>query len=227
MKPILFNTDDEILIQRYYNNERVTDILPIKQLNKLYRVLKKYNLPKRIPCNASRNPTQIIKLAKEKRKNNIEKYGVVEIIKKNGIDKYKVKCSKCGNFHFTGFNYLKKQNMCLDCVNKNKSEISSKSKKRKSNTSGFIGISLINGKNIGVRARIVCDKITVLNNFYKDDFLHDKTILQAAIDRDIFIIERNLPHTRNFTDLELFANMEYLAYEQIEHIKTILRFRSL
>lgn len=210
---------DEELINRYYNGEKLESMFPNNGFNKLYRTLKKYNLPKRIPCNAFYNTSGILKYHKEKREKNILKYGIKEIIKTNSLEKYKVKCPQCNNYHFVQFNRVKTMSICINCCNKDKSKIASKSKKRKTNTSGFIGVSLINGVHVGVKVRIVHNKLTVFHHFYKDEYIYEKTILQGAIDREIFIIEHKLPHRRNFTDLELFGNMEYLAYDNINTLK--------
>jgi hypothetical protein len=215
-------TDNQI-IDRYYNGEKLIDIFPNNGINKLYRTLKKYNLPKRIPCNAFYNTTGILKYNKQKRKDNILKYGIKEIIKTDSLEKYKVKCPKCNNYHFVQFNRIKKMSMCIQCCNRDKSNIACRSKKRADNTSGFTGVALVNGKNIGVKVEIKHHGLRVFTHFYKDEFIYEKTIIQGAIDREIFIIEHKLPHRRNFTDLELFANMEYLAYDNINTLKEKLQ----
>jgi hypothetical protein len=113
--------------------------------------------------------------------------------------------------------------MCIQCCNRDKSNIACRSKKRADNTSGFTGVALVNGKNIGVKVEIKHHGLRVFTHFYKDEFIYEKTIIQGAIDREIFIIEHKLPHRRNFTDLELFANMEYLAYDNINTLKEKLQ----
>ena len=115
---------------------------------------------------------------------------------------------------------------CIDCylnTDKINNEVAN-SKKRITNTTGFIGVCIkqLKGKVLGYYCCIRFKNHNVMGHLYKDETLNNKTLIQAVLDRDIFIIEHKLPHRRNFTDLELFANMEYLAYEQIEYIKTIL-----
>ena len=97
-------------------------------------------------------------------------------------------------------------------------------RKSKANTSGYIGVHLINkswkkDEPWGVLALLVHNKMNIFRNKYKDETQNKKTIIQAAVDRDIFIIEKQLPHTRNFTDIELVGEMEYLAHHQLNIIK--------
>lgn len=45
---------------------------------------------------------------------------------------------------------------------------------------------------------------------------NNEGLLQGAIDRDLYIIEHNLPHTRNFTDEELLQKLNKNELEKIE-----------
>lgn len=226
------NKKDENLIQRYYNNEKIADICK-NGGTLVYKTLKKYNLPKRKPIkyitNHKGNSNVLFKLSQKKVEENIIKFNARSSNVKYNTRQYEILCDYCNSYYFTNEPHIRKcinenkKKMCTGCRNKIANEIRAKGKKSKANTSGYIGVSLIHGKKfIGVSSTIMHNKIRVLNNKYKDEFLQDKTIIQSALDRDIFIIEHNLPHRRNFTNTELFANMEYLAYEQIDHIKSIL-----
>lgn len=80
------------------------------------------------------------------------------------------------------------------------------------NTSGFIGVSL--NKRL---ERYVCQ--LKYRGCYMTIGKYDANndgLLQGAIDRDLYIIEHNLPHTRNFTDVELLQKLNKNELEKIE-----------
>ena len=105
----------------------------------------------------------------------------------NGIDKIKNKVKK------------NRTHICVKCFHelKEREVTGAQSRKRVSNTSGYIGISI-----------------------FKDETLSDKTLIEAAVHREKYIIENGLPHTRNFSDEDLISNMEMLGqYGDIDLIK--------
>ena len=61
---------------------------------------------------------------------------------------------------------------------------------RVTNSSDYIGVSWCNNKN-EYRARITIDKKEILVCYSKDK-------KECAINRDLYIVENNLPHTKNF-----------------------------
>lgn len=150
---------------------------------------------------------------------------------KNKDYRYLVECPSCHNdYWIQTFNHIKavdnnKRRICRKCSKNSDycSDTFSKMKIKQNNTSGFIGVGIQTDSKtkepIGFYASISYKKSKILRNFYKDRDLLQKTKVQAAVDRDLFIIEKELPHTRNFTDIELIGNMEYLAHKQLENIK--------
>lgn len=105
----------------------------------------------------------------------------------------------------------------------------SKQKKRKNNTTGYIGVRVRKDHRDnsiwGYEGIIVYGGHTVFRNRYKDDTLNEKTLIQAVVDRDCFIIDNSLPHTRNLNDKELIAYMKYLGYVEVDTIKNKLEKR--
>ena len=170
------------------------------------------------------------KLNKTNPLNMIKRYNIKKYIRENN-ETYFIKecciCKKDKKILSSSITVKNKNNWsCIDCylnTDKINNEVAN-SKKRITNTTGFIGVCIkqLKGKVLGYYCCIRFKNHNVMGHLYKDETLNNKTLIQAVLDRDIFIIEHKLPHRRNFTDLELFANMEYLAYEQIEYIKTIL-----
>lgn len=140
-----------------------------------------------------------------------------------------MRCKECGstiNIKKTILNQKNCHYTCFDCYNKSnfKSKDMASKKKMKNNPSGYIGIGthISHDKIFGVKAILIHKGLLVLQNRYKDPDLHEKTFIQGAVDRDLFIIEKKLPHTRNFTDKELLANMQYLGIH-VENIEQILK----
>lgn len=169
-----------------------------------------------------------------KRKNPLnmcKRYKAEEHFINDGISYFKKKCNCCNEIKIiqvSGISIKNKDSWyCIDCyLNTNKINDSlAKQKLRCNNTTGYTGVCIKQeeGKIKGYMAVIYYKKEKILNNLYTDDTLNNKTLIQAVLDRDIFIIEHKLPHRRNFTDLELFANMEYLAYDNINTLKEILQ----
>ena len=210
--PKIHNKDFEISIKKLYEQNMTTKEITkktgatstyINKVRKLYNlnrnrdnydeILKKHNLIKKIPFVSATN----------------KKEYMYEIPC--------VKCSKSKKVLISHINRLEKNNsyyFCDYCSNKgeNKIERTCKLKKRKSNTSGYIGVCVKKYKDkiIGYKATLYYGKKRLLNNVYKDEDLREVTLKMAAIDRDIFIIENCLPHARNFTDFELTKEIENL-----------------
>lgn len=102
-----------------------------------------------------------------------------------------------------------------------RSEYSAGMKKSKRNTTGYIGVGRVEecitskGKILPphIYAKLTYKKILHKIGKYED---HESSYLQAAIDRELYIIERNLPHRRNFTDEELSQKLNKNELEKIE-----------
>ena len=145
--------------------------------------------------------------------------------------RYEVPCAKCETKKIVTSSQIQRKDMyiCDKCSNYGDTKVirSCKLKKRKSNTSGYIGVWVYNHQTTkepeGYMCVIAYRKQTVLKNRYKDNTLHEKTLIQAAVDRDCFIIEHDLPHTRNLTDDELIANMQMLGMEELKTIEKGLK----
>lgn len=99
-------------------------------------------------------------------------------------------------------------------------------KKRKDNTTGYIGVTVKKDHRDnsiwGYQAVINSKGNKVFDNRYKDYDLYEKTLIQAVVDRDVFIINHSLPHRRNLADKELLSEMQFLAHEEVNNIKTLL-----
>ena len=98
---------------------------------------------------------------------------------------------------------------------------------KKSNTTGYIGVGFSGVKyREGFKVSLEYNKVRLIVKLYKDPSYSDKTLIEAAVYREKYIIENDLPHTRNFSDEELISNMEMLGeYSQIEGIKKLLEER--
>ena len=124
------------------------------------------------------------------------------------------------------FSIKKEIFMCNECVTKNKSDFIAGKRISKNNTSGYIGLTIRksnSGDIIGYKALIRYKDKNLLNIVFKDETLSDKTLIEAAVHREKFIITNGLPHTRNLSNDELISNMEMLGqYGDIGLIKTKL-----
>jgi hypothetical protein len=60
--------------------------------------------------------------------------------------------------------------------------------------------------------------ITIIGDKYEPT---EDGLLQGAIDRDLYIIEHNFPHTRNFTDEELLIAIEKRAKGELNVLKGV------
>lgn len=116
---------------------------------------------------------------------------------------------------------LIKRGLYLDKYKRIKrSDYSAGMKKSKRNTTGYIGVARINecitGKGIilppYIYAALTHKGIKHKIGKYED---HESSYLQAAIDRELYIIERNLPHRRNFTDEELLQKLNKNEIEKM------------
>lgn len=102
-----------------------------------------------------------------------------------------------------------------------RSEYSAGMKKSKRNTTGYIGVGRVEecitskGKILPphIYAELTYKKILHKIGKYED---HESSYIQAAIDRELYIIERNLPHRRNFTDEELLQKLNKNEIEKVE-----------
>lgn len=158
-------------------------------------------------------------------KNNVE----FEIIHKNSKALFKVKCCECGKQIILGverFSSRLKSDAKIKCYNCwVTNHFAPNAPKRKlnpkNNTSGYIGVS-IKSRPVGFRITIQYKNKVLLCKTYKDEFLSDKTMMEAVVEREKFIIRNDLPHTRNLSDDELFSNMEMLGqYLDLDLIKKI------
>lgn len=138
----------------------------------------------------------------------------------NGIDKIKAKIKR------------NRTHICVKCFHelKEREVTGAQSRKRISNTSGYIGITIFkdimhssgilypNGYKVQVKNRS-----KVFSKRFKDKTLSNKTLMEAVVFREKYIIENGLPHTRNLSDEDLISNMEMLGqYGDISLIKTKL-----
>lgn len=92
----------------------------------------------------------------------------------------------------------------------------------KRNTTGYIGVSPYRKKGgyLGYLIQIVYKKIHLVSKCFPDKLLSDKTLMEAVVYREKYIIENDLPHTRNLSNEELILNMEMLGqYGDIDLIK--------
>ena len=220
------NSKDEEIIIKYFKNERIKNIgVTLKVLK---QILRKYHIPERIPIN-NESSDGMRKYRKIKIKESMKKYNAIDAINKDGYIYLKVFCVKCERYKFISASMIRSANInnkeycCNDCRKNNLNIINAKSKKAKNNKSGYIGVSILNNSRyVGFSCSVMHNGSIILRNIYRDEYHTQKTLIQAAVDRDLFIIEKGLPHTRNFTDDELLSNMEYLAYDNIDTIKKIL-----
>lgn len=203
------------VIKQYRNGRTLEEIARDNNVSKWYinRIRKKYN-----EQNRYNNHSELLK------------HFDAKTIIKGSKTIYYVDCSDCLNSVCVTIERLskakernKKQYTCSKCSMKENvvSEKMCKCEKKLNNTTGFIGVSVFSSKGevSGYRAVLQHHKQVLLRNSYKDKQLHSKTLIQAAVDRDLFIIERSLPHTRNFSDTELLGKMEYLAHSQLLDFK--------
>lgn len=172
-----------------------------------------------------RNVNETINIVKKR-------FDISDILIVDNKVKAKINCSDCKKEHIIKVDKLKRisgfdnKYLCLKCIKKSGvvSVISAQVKIKKSNTTGYIGTSIKKrgDKAVGYTSALSFKKRRIFYNTYPDHDLHESTLIQAAVDRDLFIIEKELPHTRNFTDKELYGEMLKLGYKQAEDIKKLL-----
>ena len=163
-------------------------------------------------------------------KNNIK----FEIVQKKCRFYFKVECCDCNKPLIIGYERRREllgkdiKFRCYKCFGKN--QLAPMAPKRplnqKRNTSGYIGVFIKNTRNkvYGYVSRIDLKKKIIFYKSYKDETLSDKTLMEAIVDREKFIITNGLPHTRNLSDDDLFSNMEMLGqYGDISLIKLNLK----
>ena len=173
-------------------------------------------------------------------------YGmVVEYLNKNSIpfkikytkNKYvfSVMCESCGNIierqpkDFINKKKVQKNEriICKSCYQKDFActDASKKPLCIKKNNTGYIGVSYYTkrGKYNGYTSQLKFEKNFLFRKYFYDPGLNIKTLIEAAVYREVYIIKNNLPHTRNFEDTELFSNMQMLGQtSELEEIKNIL-----
>ena len=159
-------------------------------------------------------------------KNNI-KYEIV--LEKNKALNFLVNCSECEKIIKIRVGELERLKedakiKCYGCFAKNHSSIKAASKPLNElrNSSGYIGVSIKTrkGKSYGCSLTLEHKRVKLVEKYFSDKTLSDKTLIEAAVYREKFIITNGLPHTRNFSDGELISNMEMLGqYGDIDLIK--------
>ncbi|KAB7891359.1 hypothetical protein [Poseidonibacter ostreae] len=110
------------------------------------------------------------------------------------------------------------------------SVVNAKMKKRSTNKSGFIGVYITKELILsnGTIQKSFCKAKIAFKNIRTEIGKYEPTergLLQGAIDRDIYIIEHNLPHTRNFTDKELIDNIRLSESSKSNEILNLVRKR--
>lgn len=241
IKPKSIELDTETIKQIIldYNESKLTLVAIAAKYNIGYNDIYKYVDPKpdrRVRGNTIKTNLQHnigientyfgqMKLLLEK--NNVE----FEIIHKNSKALFKVKCCGCGKQIVLGVERFRSRLKsdakikCYKCwVVKDFAPNAPKRKLNpKNNTSGFIGVS-IKSRPVGFRVTIQYKNKVLLCKTYKDETLSDKTLMEAVVEREKFIIRNGLPHTRNLSDEELFSNMEKLGqYSDLGLIKEDLK----
>lgn len=162
----------------------------------------------------------------------LEKNNVKFEIIHNGLKSlFKVNCCECGKTIVIGVERFRSRLKsdakikCYKCWVTNHYAPNAPMRKLnpKINTSGYVGIS-VKSRTVGFRATIQYKNKVLLCKTYKDETLSDKTLMEAVVEREKFIIRNGLPHTRNLTDVELFSNMEMLGqYSDLGLIKEDLK----
>lgn len=114
--------------------------------------------------------------------------------------------------------------ICINCFREFESfDTLAARKKMKNNNTGYIGVFIsLNKKKIpdGYFTKLSSKKVKLVSKKFLDTALSDKTLIEAAVYREKYIIENDLPHTRNFSNDELISNMEMLGqYGDIGLIK--------
>lgn len=107
------------------------------------------------------------------------------------------------------------------------STINATMKLKKSNKSGFIGVHTVKERvsKKGEIFKSFCEAKISFRNIHTTIGKYEDSkngLLQGAIDRDIYIIEHKLPHTRNFTDEELLLELEKRTQGEFEKIKKMI-----
>ena len=163
--------------------------------------------------------------------NDLEIISMVKDSKFYKFSDYNVKCNKCGKEYVKAYqNIVRSHSVGCKCsfdyTTKhfiNLSNSSARSRVDKTNTTGYKGVCpyVIHKSRFlkGYQAIIFHNKrIIMRNRIMIDDTNGDKlkAILVCAIDRDLFIREKDLPHFKNFTDEELTELIEDDFYYQIK-----------
>lgn len=239
----LSESDKNDIQQKYLNGLNTVQIAAEYKVHssRIYKILNEKNVKFRnnnfhtikfkIENNETYDLKELLKYHNIKYKDYLK---IDEIFKKNNIN-YKIVfkneslffefvCPVCKMTSLkSAFSVKKEIFMCNDCVTKNKSIFIAGKRLGKNNTSGYIGITIRkynDGGIIGYKSLISYKGKNLLNVVFKDETLSDKTLIEAAVCREKYIIENGLPHTRNFSDEELISNMEMLGqYGEIDLIK--------
>ena len=165
---------------------------------------------------------------------NMEIIGVAIPSKFPQFAEYNVKCLDCGKMSIRTYRNMKSPKhgkcKCKHIYTKehfnNLSVSSAKAHIDKTNTTGYKGVCpyvIYKSQHLkGYQAVLFHRKHRIMRNIITlDDTNGDKlqAILICAIDRDIFIREKELPHFRNFTDDKLKELIEEDFYLQIKKDK--------
>jgi len=166
-----------------------------------------------------------------------EVYASIKILSfskmKQGDSFWNIKCLLCGNKKIMRLENIKKAESC-GCLKtlKNRErigsmhkvlvergcQISANNKKKRSNTSGYIGVGIYYNKRKNIdecKVQLLYQGRRLLNHKYEGN---TQGLLKGAIDRDLFIIENELPHRRNFTDEELLENIYLSETKQFSEV---------
>ena len=145
-------------------------------------------------------------------------------------------CAKCGTeierpgvkilAHFSKYKTF--DTVCRNCYNNSEaSSFASKKSLTKRNNTGYVGIqfyvSSSSGENIGYASDVAFKNKRLVRKYFPDNTLSKKTLMEAVVYREIYLIKNKLPHTRNLSNEELLSNLQMLGqHSEYEEIKNIL-----
>ena len=239
--------EEQEICELYKNGKTLLEIIEIyktKGIRKYTKILSDNNIPIRKHLEYSNSTrirgirkfgnekiTKSFKIAVETLKKHNFNFNVIDV--PNRASRIELMCIQCGaitiydpwaimerfkNERFT-------ECVCYSCMRKT-TQFDSMAKVliKKSNKTGYVGVCVKNEKyKEGFYTYLNYHKVRLINKTFRDDNLSDKTLIEAAVYREKYIIENDLPHTRNFSDGELISNMEMLGqYGDIDLIKNRL-----
>ena len=246
--PRYFSEEEEHEICNLYKNGKtlleIIDLYKTKGIRKYTKILLDNNIPIRKKSEYSNlvKSQNIRKFGKEKITKPFKK--AVETLKNHNFEFKIIKgsnrstmieltCIQCGDVtKYDPWSIMERfknedftECLCYVCLKKiTHSDNMSKVQIKKSNKTGYIGVCIRNEKyKEGFLVNLTYNKIRLIDKNFKDETFSDKTLIEAAVFREKYILENDLPHTRNFSDEELISNMEMLGeYSEIDKIKNIL-----